>query len=67
VLAARDAGLAFPHRGLEDGEELDLGGLALRALATPGHTPEHLSLLLLDGAAPAGVEGDRSRLLRRSL
>jgi hydroxyacylglutathione hydrolase len=55
VLAARDAGLAFPHRGLEDGEEVDLGGLALRALATPGHTPEHLSLLLLDGAAPAAV------------
>lgn len=55
VLAARDAHLAFPHRGLSDGEEVDLGGLTLRALATPGHTPEHLSLLLLDGAAPAAV------------
>ena len=55
VLAAREAGLAFPHRALEDGEELDLGGLTLRALATPGHTPEHLSLLLLDGARPAAV------------
>lgn len=55
ILAARQAELAFPHQPLEDGEEIDLGGLSLRALATPGHTPEHLSYVLLDGHAPAGV------------
>jgi glyoxylase-like metal-dependent hydrolase (beta-lactamase superfamily II)/rhodanese-related sulfurtransferase len=55
LLAPRAAELAFPHQGLGDGDEVDLGGLSLRALATPGHTPEHLSYLLLDGAAPAGV------------
>jgi glyoxylase-like metal-dependent hydrolase (beta-lactamase superfamily II)/rhodanese-related sulfurtransferase len=55
VLAPREAGLAFPHRPLEDGEDIDLGGLTLRALATPGHTPEHLSYLLLDGREPVGV------------
>ena len=27
----------------------------MRALATPGHTPEHLSYLLLDGAQPVAV------------
>lgn len=52
VLAAAAGHSAFPHRGLADGEEVDLGGLTLRALATPGHTPEHLSYLLLDGATP---------------
>jgi glyoxylase-like metal-dependent hydrolase (beta-lactamase superfamily II) len=55
LLAAREAGLAFPHRPLADCEEIDLGGLRLRALATPGHTPEHLSYLLLDGSKPVGV------------
>jgi hydroxyacylglutathione hydrolase len=57
-LAARDgaavlgsaAGLrAFPHTGLGDGDEVDLGGLTLRAWTTPGHTAEHLAYLVLDG------------------
>lgn len=49
VLAPRSAGIEFPHRGLSDGEEVDVGGLTLRAVSTPGHTPEHLAYLLLDG------------------
>ena len=55
VLASKDAGLEFPHRPLVDQEEVDLGGLTLRALATPGHTPEHVSHLLLDGSRPLAV------------
>jgi hydroxyacylglutathione hydrolase len=55
VLGAREAHLAFPHRAIEDAEEVDLGGLRLRAMATPGHTPEHVSLVLLDGPEPVGV------------
>ena len=38
-----------------DGEVVDLGGLSLRALSTPGHTPEHLAYLLRDGDRPVGV------------
>jgi glyoxylase-like metal-dependent hydrolase (beta-lactamase superfamily II)/rhodanese-related sulfurtransferase len=55
ILAPRDSRLGFAHRGLEDGEEVDLGGLTLRVLATPGHAPEHVSYLLLDGARPVAV------------
>jgi hydroxyacylglutathione hydrolase len=55
VIASGAGGLEFPHRPLRDGEEVDLGGLALRALATPGHTPEHLAYLLLDGSRPVGL------------
>ena len=55
VLAAAAGHRAFPHTALADGEEADLGGLTLRALATPGHTDEHLSYLLLDGTRELGV------------
>jgi hydroxyacylglutathione hydrolase len=55
VLAPRASRLGFAHRGLEDGEQADLGGLTLRALATPGHAPEHVSYLLLDGGWPQAL------------
>jgi len=41
--------------GLHDGNEVDLGGLRLRALLTPGHTHEHLAFVLLDGDREIGV------------
>ncbi|WP_214370777.1 MBL fold metallo-hydrolase [Pseudonocardia sp. H11422] len=55
VLASAAGRRAFVHRGLVDGEDVDLGGLSLRALATPGHTDEHLAFLLADGGAALGV------------
>lgn len=55
VLASADGHREFTHSGLRDGDEVDLGGLRLRALGTPGHTHEHLSFLLLDGDRPVGV------------
>jgi glyoxylase-like metal-dependent hydrolase (beta-lactamase superfamily II)/rhodanese-related sulfurtransferase len=55
LLAAAAGERAYGHRGLRDGDEVDLGGLTLRALGTPGHTDEHLSYLLTDGGRPVGV------------
>ncbi len=55
VLAPSASRLGFPHLGLEDGEEVDLGGLTLRVLATPGHAPEHVSYLLLDADRPLAL------------
>src|SRR6266542_4044843 len=63
VLAPAAARLGFPHRGLGDGDQLDLGGLGLRALATPGHTPEHLAFLLADGARPLALFSGGSLLV----
>ncbi|GIU94998.1 MAG: Zn-dependent hydrolase [Gaiellaceae bacterium] len=38
----------FPFDPLEDGTEVALGAVALRALHTPGHRPEHTCLAVLD-------------------
>jgi glyoxylase-like metal-dependent hydrolase (beta-lactamase superfamily II)/rhodanese-related sulfurtransferase len=55
VVAPAAGSLEWPHRPVNDGEVVDLGGLSLRALPTPGHTPEHLAYLLSDGDQPLGV------------
>ena len=55
IVASARGGRTYDHVGLDDGDEVDLGGLRLRALSTPGHTDEHLAYLLLDGQAPVGV------------
>ncbi|WP_319455015.1 MULTISPECIES: rhodanese-like domain-containing protein [unclassified Mycobacterium] len=55
VLASAAGHREFAHAGLHDGDEVDLGGLRLRALLTPGHTHEHVAFLLLDGDREVGV------------
>jgi len=41
-------GARFKFRGVKDNEELDLGNVRIRALHTPGHTPEHIALVVTD-------------------
>jgi glyoxylase-like metal-dependent hydrolase (beta-lactamase superfamily II)/rhodanese-related sulfurtransferase len=55
VLASAAGRREFALQGLHEGDEVDLGGLTLRALTTPGHTGEHLSFELLDGSTMLGV------------
>jgi len=38
----------FAFRRVRDGEMLDLGNVRIQVLHTPGHTPEHISLLVTD-------------------
>ena len=48
LYASRLGDQAFPHHPLDDGEDIAIGSLVLRAFWTPGHTPEHMSYLLFD-------------------
>jgi glyoxylase-like metal-dependent hydrolase (beta-lactamase superfamily II) len=43
-----DSGARFPFRGVHDGERIELGNTVVDVLHTPGHTPEHISLLVTD-------------------
>src|SRR5215831_14861889 len=38
----------YPFLAVNDNDVLDLGNIQIRVLHTPGHTPEHLSLLVTD-------------------
>lgn len=63
VVAARAGGLEHPHHGLAGGESIDLGDLTLEAVASPGHTPEHLAYLLRDGNRPVALFSGGSLLV----
>ncbi|HSK58311.1 MAG TPA: MBL fold metallo-hydrolase [Actinomycetospora sp.] len=57
VNAADEVG--FRRTPITDGDEVDVGSMRLRAIATPGHTHHHLSYALLDesGAVQAVFTG----------
>jgi glyoxylase-like metal-dependent hydrolase (beta-lactamase superfamily II)/rhodanese-related sulfurtransferase len=58
-LASRGAGLEVTHRPIDPGETVAVApGIELRAIPTPGHTPDHLAyLLVVDGEAEALFSG----------
>ncbi|MEG3435993.1 rhodanese-like domain-containing protein [Pannus brasiliensis CCIBt3594] len=48
----------FDLHQLQEGDTIEVGSVTLRALHTPGHTPEHISLLIHDakqGKEPFGL------------
>ncbi len=41
-------GASYPHHTVDDGDEVRIGNVTMRALFTPGHSPDHNTYLLLD-------------------
>jgi hydroxyacylglutathione hydrolase len=46
--ASLEAKLGFDHQPLTEQSVIDLGAFQIRVLTTPGHTPEHISFLLVE-------------------
>ena len=46
----REAEVDYEHEPFDDGWELELGSLRVRAMHTPGHRPEHTAFALIDMA-----------------
>jgi hydroxyacylglutathione hydrolase len=44
----RSAGVEYDHEPFDDGWELELGCVVVRAMHTPGHRPEHTAFALID-------------------
>lgn len=42
------AAASYAFKGVQDGDVLELGNVAIRVMHTPGHTPEHISLVVTD-------------------
>lgn len=48
VLMGHKANVSFPFEAVKDGDTVEIGGVELQVMETPGHTPEHISFLLTD-------------------
>jgi hydroxyacylglutathione hydrolase len=55
--ASAEAGVGFDHKPLDEESVVDLGAFQIRVMHTPGHTPEHISFLLVepDGKTPSAL------------
>ncbi|MBM3462556.1 MAG: MBL fold metallo-hydrolase [Armatimonadetes bacterium] len=59
IVFGRQANPSFSFRPVADGDEIPLGALLLRFLETPGHTPESISVLVVeDGVVRMALTGD---------
>jgi len=55
--ASAEAGVGFDHKPLTEDSVIDIGAFQIRVMTTPGHTPEHISFLLVepDGKTPSAL------------
>lgn len=53
IVFGEHASAAFPHRAVRDADVLRIGAIELRAIETPGHTPESISWLVIENGRPA--------------
>jgi glyoxylase-like metal-dependent hydrolase (beta-lactamase superfamily II)/rhodanese-related sulfurtransferase len=54
-LVARSDDVAYARRPVDDDTQLSVGDLFIRAVATPGHTPGHLSYVVTDANGSTAV------------
>src|SRR5262249_3707612 len=52
IVASAAAGLEFERESVADGDGGAVGDVSFTLLATPGHTPEHVSYLARDAGPP---------------
>jgi hydroxyacylglutathione hydrolase len=48
IYVAKSARCTFDHVALEEGDTVELEDMTIKVLETPGHTPEHLSYVVID-------------------
>lgn len=53
IIYGKRANTQFPTLKVEDGDELTVGGVKLRFLETPGHTPEGITIIAEDTGDPS--------------
>ena len=51
-------GAEYPHKGFDDGDMIKIGSATLRAINTPGHSPDSITIVAEEGTDTALFTGD---------
>jgi hydroxyacylglutathione hydrolase len=48
IIAPKSGKYEFPHKAVKEGDKFNIENLEISVLETPGHTPEHISYVIID-------------------
>ena len=65
IVGSAEGHILYEHQAVKDGDRLNVGELTYQVMATPGHTPEHVSYVLYqsDSTQPYAVFSGGSMLV----
>jgi len=55
IYTSRLVDAAYPHKGFDEGQSIEIGKIQLSAINTPGHSPDSISILLVHQGKPKAV------------
>lgn len=58
IYASKKVGADYPHQPFDDGDDLELGGITLSSINTPGHSPDSITIVARDDKQTALFTGD---------
>ena len=58
IYASKLLGADYEHKGFDDGDSLSMGKVSFKAINTPGHSPDSITIVAEDGQKTALFTGD---------
>ncbi len=58
IYASKLLGADYEHKGFDDGDSLEMGQVTFKAINTPGHSPDSITVVAEDGKKTALFTGD---------
>lgn len=58
IYASKLLGADYEHQGFDDGDSLSMGNVTFKAINTPGHSPDSITIVAEDGKKTALFTGD---------
>lgn len=58
IFNSEKLGADYPHKAFDDGDSISLGKITLKAINTPGHSPDSITIVAREGDKTAMFTGD---------